>query len=457
VSEQTHTSYGDVLGGIELMHLFELCKASLRPLKPRNLKRSFISCFPTVLHSGSRAFCQRVDVAGLPHLKKKFSTGERPAICMRNEVLARALFEGKRWMSPILEKGDDWILLPLYPKESRLDIAVQMMKSKTKREVARQALWALFDMFCAGYAHCDFHAKNLFWIEGQLVVTDFEKMELYPEGAKPSFPKSFDVVGKGLERAYPDRTNMCYVARTNSGMSLLEVLGVSLYDALEMIKSDLKTQMLRASLEFQSGRQRHSCKGARLGKIYCSFELPELSVSRAEAQRDSKKRLADLGLNEDVLKGKRLLDLGCHIGGMIFESQKFAPAYSVGIEYDCEKVKVARLIAAYCGQTNVRFVQGDIDNIAPGDIGGEFDVVFCFALEAHVKDKNRFYELLSKLTGETLYFEGNGNTDPNTVKTSLKDTGFKSVTQLGFSDSDCYAEKGCETRGQPRPIFVACK
>lgn len=439
------------------MVILQFLKKCLRPFKPSNIKRCLISYMPNTLHVGKRAFCKRIDVSGMPQIKKEYNTGKRSAICLQNELLAREEFQDKNWISPILDKGSNWISMSLYPEKSRLDIAVNGMKKETRLEVTRQIILVLFDIFCKGYAHCDFHAKNLFWVDNQIIVTDFEKMESYPQDLRPPFSKSFDLTGNGLERVFPDRINMFYSAKTSSGMAIENILEISLDEALGMLKKEMKANLLEVSKTFQTKDRRHLCGGARRGKIYSSFDLPELSVPCDETQRDSNKRLKDLGIERKDIEGKRLLDLGCHFGGMIFEAQKFTPTYSLGIEYDEKKVELAKQISSYCGLSNVKFIQSDVGNVVSTDIGEKFAIVFCLAIEAHIENKDRLYELLSEVTGEKLYFEGNATTNPEEVVTSLKNKGFKSVTTIGFSASDNYGDEKSKIPRSQRPIFVASK
>lgn len=176
-----------------------------------------------------------------------------------------------------------------------------------------------------------------------------------------------------------------------------------------------------------------------------------MNISNNETQRDSARRLELFGINEEVLRGKTLLDLGSHTGAMIFEAQKFKPSQSLGVEYDEDKVEIANRIAAYCGLNNVKFICKNIDKLKSQDISGKFDIVFCLAIEAHVKNKESLYRLLNKVTNEEVYFEGNSTTDIDSVKSLLSDNGFKSVEMLGLSDDDSRREH------TPRPILKAKK
>ena len=197
--------------------------------------------------------------------------------------------------------------------------------------------------------------------------------------------------------------------------------------------------MLAVSKTFRSDKEgnRHVCKTER---IYCSFTVPGLVVRAEEAQRNAARRFARYGMTKSDLTGKRILDLGCHAGGMLFAAQEFQPGQCMGVEYDLNKVRVARRIAAFADLPQVHFQQGDIDRTSPRALGGEHDVVFCFALERHLTRRHRLCRLLGRVTRDLLLFETNSQTDPAQVERELRRNGFRHVEQLGMCDDDSCPE-----------------
>jgi 2-polyprenyl-3-methyl-5-hydroxy-6-metoxy-1,4-benzoquinol methylase len=214
------------------------------------------------------------------------------------------------------------------------------------------------------------------------------------------------------------------------------------------LASILKEQLRQASLSFHKGHGRHTC---RQGRIYNSIDVPGLTVPPDEAQRDCRKRYGQFGLGAEILAGKRMLDLGSNIGGMLFEAQKFGPGECLGVEYDAAKVLVSKRVALFGNLTNVRFIQGDIDKISVESVGGPFDVVLCLAVEAHVKKPMRMYRLLGEITREALYFEGNNTTDIDLAEQRLRAAGFSRVERLGMCADDSLPENN------RRPILRAFK
>ncbi len=98
----------------------------------------------------------------------------------------------------------------------------------------------------------------------------------------------------------------------------------------------------------------------------------------------------------------------------------------------------------------MRFQAGDVDSVTVEGLGGPFDVVFCLAIDSHVKNKGRLFGILGDLTGELLLFEGNASTDPALVERHLGER-FKKVEFIGYCDDDVRAQNN------NRPLFRAWK
>lgn len=413
----------------------------------KKIKRAILGRLPTVVHVGARTVCRSVSIDGEPFIKKTFTSDEIGQACLERELAAQEIFGECPWLTPVVKKGRNWFLVPCYPKEKRLDHLAPALGEDQRLQVAKQAVEILFEIFLRGYAHRDFHARNLFLMDGQLRVIDFEALGAQPSGRRPAFPVSYDMTGQGLES--PFRTNqMCYTADDKYKKSLTHVLGIPIDRVLAEMRNGLKEELRTASATFQTRRKRHQCRAQR---IYASFTLPYFTITRQEAQRDCALRLDRFGIRAEWLRSKTILDLGSNVGGMLFEVQNLSPGRCLGVEYDREKVDVATRIAAYNGLNNVSFLRANIDTLKVQTLGGPFDAVFCLAIEAHVKRTRHLYRLLSLVTRETLYFEGNSKTDPTIVEAQLRKNGFAHVEFLGLSDDDCIAANNC------RPLLVARK
>jgi 2-polyprenyl-3-methyl-5-hydroxy-6-metoxy-1,4-benzoquinol methylase len=416
---------------------------------PGRLRRAKLQRMPNVIHAGRRALCTKVETQGtnFEYFKKKFEDTAQGRSSFEREMEADRLFGSKPWKPLIKDKGPLWFTTPLYPEASRLDVLAAGLDQPTRIEIAKQAISILFDIFFAGYAHRDFHSKNLFWLDHQLMLIDYECIEPYPQGKRPPFPLAYDITGEGLESPFITG-KMCYTCEKRGGVSLYKTTGISVEQAIEEFQNDFKEKLRQACCTFATKTWRHTCRAER---IYSSFELPFFSVRPDEAQRDSAVRLRDFGVTEQIIKGKKVLDLGCNIGGTLLALQKYNPGHCLGVEYDSEKVLLAKQIAAYNGLNNVKFVAADVDLMTAQQMDGPYDVVFCLALEAHVKDPKKLFELLSQVTAGVLYFEGNSTTNPRKVKKILAKSGFRDVKMLGMCKDDVLAGNN------RRPMFVATK
>lgn len=210
---------------------------------------------------------------------------------------------------------------------------------------------------------------------------------------------------------------------------------------------ELKDELRTVSASFRKKNSRHFLSTKNV--IYCAFSTPGFSVDRAEAQRDAARRLEQFGLSPLEFRGKSVLDLGCNNGAMLFQISNYGPSRQLGIEYDPEKVDLARRIASFAGIRDIEFRVGDLDALEARDIGETFDVVLSLAIEAHVQRPERLYQLLAQVTRGVLLFEANASTKPKSVIAALTKGGFSDIRHLGTCDDDIVP------RNNRRPIFLA--
>ena len=419
---------------------------------PRRILRAIERRIPGVITVGERAKTKKVSFRGLKLFKKQYYGSELDRECLEQEILARNLFSDHSWILPIVETGPNWIAFPYLPNDSRLDNVVDAAKSESDDSIIVRSLSVLLDMHVKGYYHGDFHSKNMFFYNDELLLCDFEIMDTYIKGQRPPFPICYDLTGneQGIHSLRnPNSPKMFYSAITESKKSLECLTGVPLKNALELFDKFLREELRDACHGFQSKGGRHS---AAETQIYCSFSLPNFQVTANETQRNSARRLEKYGVTNDEFKNCSLLDLGCNIGSMIFESQKFKPSRTLGVEYDAAKVHVANRMAAFNGLNNVDFMQGNVDELELNDLGGDpFDAVYCFALIEHLKDRDKLYRFLGEITKKALFFEGNSTTPIKEIELKLKEHGFRELIFVGNCDDDVKPANNC------RPMFIARK
>ena len=386
--------------------------------------------------------------------RKEFFTTHVGWGCFLRERAAMKAFRSYCWMPPWIRwgvtwRGCPWFETERYPEDRRLDILLPRLSQVEKRGVAQKALSIVLDLYVNGWAHRDFHARNLFLLDdGRLMLKDFETMIRYG-ASKPSFMESYDMTGAGLESPYKTDQMGFFPPKIFNPCDVLGcILGVAKADVSGLLAELLRDEYRRASLTFQKSSGRHECRAAR---PYNSFRLTHLVIEGQEAQRDSEKRFAKFGLSARDVEGKSVLDLGCHAGGTLFALQQFRPVTTLGFEYDAEKVKTARRIAALENLQSAEFRCADVDRLTLRDIGGGRDLVLCLAIERHVRNPGRLYRLLGRACTGMLLFEGNAGSDPDAITKYLKDNGFARVEYRGFCDDDVLPKNNI------RPVFIAWK
>ena len=145
-----------------------------------------------------------------------------------------------------------------------------------------------------------------------------------------------------------------------------------------------------------------------------------------------------------------MLDLGCNIGAMLFQASNMGIASGLGVEYDEDKVEISKEIAALSNLHMLSFRQGDIDELTAEDIG-EFDIVFSLAIEGHVRDRDRYFDLLYSITKHVLYFECNIYCTVEDATEQLRNADFKDIIFIGLSNDDI------NLFYNKRPMFKAIK
>lgn len=217
----------------------------------------------------------------------------------------------------------------------------------------------------------------------------------------------------------------------------------------EATAARLKDELRQASASFRKKTARHQIRSR--DAIYCAFSTPHFTVARSEAQRDAAQRLRRFGISEAEVAGRRVLDLGCNNGAMLFQLSNLAPASGLGVEYDPDKVDLAKRIATFARIDGLEFRVGDLDHLEAADLPGPFDIVFCLAIEAHVQRPAHLYDLLGAVTRGNLYFEANSPAATDDVLAELRRVGFTEIRHLGACDDDI------RPSNNRRPLFTAIR
>lgn len=195
----------------------------------------------------------------------------------------------------------------------------------------------------------------------------------------------------------------------------------------------LRRQTIEVCQSFHTRGRRHTMRTQ--GVAYGSFEVGGVSLSADDSQRDTRKRLLQFGITRAEVEGRKVLDLGCNTGAVLFELSNWGIESGYGIEIDADKVNVAMQVRNYLGLNHLTFECGDIDSL-PRGVLPKFDVTFARAVEGHVVDKAGFYRLLAEVTKDRIYFEANGGTDVEQVYSMLAGQGFTQIEDRGVCSDD---------------------
>jgi len=400
------------------------------------------------IRNGKRCILEVINYDNKIAIKKTFLKTGDAIIAFQKEKKASEKFKNYKWFPKVYEIGDSFIIYEFIDNDLRLDRSLNNYNSIEKKEILSQIIKVLFDLFSQNVSHRDFHVRNIFFsVETGIKLIDFESME--DELVKDvTFFDSYDIIGIGLDSPF-FTCNMCVFSKYNISISKMfeienikefkKIVGTVLCDLLYDISSTFYTRRY-------SDKERHTLINRY---IYNTFDLQYLKISRKIGQRNINKRLKRFGIDVSQIYGKKILDIGSNIGGVLLELQKMQPVKALGLEYDKEKVDVANLIAKIHNIKNVEFVQMDVESDAfYQGLTEKYDVVFCLAVIGHLANKENFIKKLREICINTLYVEGNGNSDVNETKLLLKEAGFKNIKFIGLSDD----EK--DDYNNNRPLFI---
>lgn len=134
------------------------------------------------------------------------------------------------------------------------------------------------------------------------------------------------------------------------------------------------------------------------GEFYQSLE--EIGI---KGQRPTEERIQRYGLN-DIVKGKRVLDIGCNCGFLDLRLGLAAQSVN-GVEHNKSLVKIAEKVKKYLGRKNISFEVGDFKNYTAKR---KYDVILSFAVHYWIGLTAEEYckKIISMLeTGGVLVFE----------------------------------------------------
>jgi SAM-dependent methyltransferase len=111
-------------------------------------------------------------------------------------------------------------------------------------------------------------------------------------------------------------------------------------------------------------------------------------------------------MTAEGVEGRRVLDAGCRDGIFAFAAEQQGAAEAVGLDNNQSTGALEVLVPAT--GSSVRFVEANLLDVVPGDLGGPFDVVVAAGLIYHLREPFRGLRVLRDLLvdGGTLVLEG---------------------------------------------------
>ena len=159
-------------------------------------------------------------------------------------------------------------------------------------------------------------------------------------------------------------------------------------------------------------------------------DIPELGIHGTRKVND---RIAHY--NQSDFKDATVIDLGCNMGQMSFQAEKWGAKNVIGVEYDATAIANAIKIKEQL-KSNVNFVVDDLDSNFFWNSIPAMDVVMFLAIIDTIELENR-YGILSKAcakTNKVMYFEGHGKAPASKYLKNIIDyTDFSNVIFKGYT------------------------
>lgn len=159
-------------------------------------------------------------------------------------------------------------------------------------------------------------------------------------------------------------------------------------------------------------------------------DIPELGIN---GKRKINDRIEHYEIED--FKNSTVIDLGCNMGQMTFQAEKWGASSVIGVEFDAAAVENANNIKEKLN-SNVNFVVDDLDSNFFWNSIPNIDVVMFLAVIDTHELENR-YGILSKAcskTNKVMYFEGHGKQPPSKYLKNIVDyTDFSQIVFKGYT------------------------
>ncbi len=139
-----------------------------------------------------------------------------------------------------------------------------------------------------------------------------------------------------------------------------------------------------------------------------------------------------LGQNVDCIRGKKILDLGCHFGTFSYIAHQLGASHITGIDSDAKLIQQAGDFFSHyqVKSTSFTFKVSDIENYLLSLEPKSFDTVFCFGLLYYLPDNYHILQLIKRIAKEAIildtftayYCAVQGKDSAQVIKSSTSET-----------------------------------
>lgn len=191
--------------------------------------------------------------------------------------------------------------------------------------------------------------------------------------------------------------------------------------------------------------------------LYSTIDFSGFEELNKTAIRDTQARFKAMDIKEFSFTGKTLLDVGCNIGHMLFETSVYGFPISHGLECSSGFTTAGNAIAEYLRMTDrITIHTSDVNKLTVDKLKAltdieQFDVVFCFTVDGYIQNPSAFYKLLYNITKEVLYFE------PNNHKLPWAEDGIEFIKTWGFNTVNRVTVPYAKNTGSTRNCFICHK
>lgn len=189
-----------------------------------------------------------------------------------------------------------------------------------------------------------------------------------------------------------------------------------------MIKSDKVIPYLK----FHSNTSHWKDKGYETG--YHTLKVKDTIL---KGQRNPEKRLSTVNYD---FTNKRVLDLGCNRGGMLFKIQDRVQ-YGVGIDYDSNLINCCNILKCHDQSHNLNFYTHNLDtmNILNLNWYGPFDIALMLSMSMWIKKWETYVNWIG-IHCKACLFETNGSNQDDQFKALSHHYDIKVVNEKSLDD-----------------------